>query len=277
MTPSTGTAETSRPLRIGVSACFFHADPERPVFKGKTLLYAEESMLDLIGRAGALALLIPRPVVAGTATGTSSGASVAAYVDLLDGLLLEGGSDVCPRTYGEEPQRPQWEGDEVRDRYEIELIHAFHDAGKPVLGICRGIQILNVAFGGTLYQDIATQVPGAADHRNWDIYDANRHEIDVAAGSRLADLYPGAGRVTVNSVHHQAVKDLADGFVVEAVSSTDGIVEAMRLPGGRFVAGVQWHPEFTPRGDTDQIAAEPVIDDFLAAAALAATGVQVGS
>lgn len=271
MSSATRSTGTSRPLRIGISACFFHADPERPVFKGKTLLYVEESMLDLVGRAGALALMIPRPVDA-----TSSGSpSVADYVDLLDGLLLEGGSDVCPRTYGEEPQRPQWEGDEVRDRYEIELIHAFHDAGKPVLGICRGIQILNVAFGGTLYQDIATQVPGSADHRNWDLYDANRHEIDVVAGSRLADLYPGAGRVTVNSVHHQAVRDLADGFVVEARSSTDDIIEAVRLPGERFLAAVQWHPEFTPVAGSDQISAEPVIDDFLAAAALGATGIHV--
>jgi putative glutamine amidotransferase len=253
---STGS---SRPLRIGISACFFHADPERPVFKGKTLLYAEESMLDLVGRAGALALMVPRP--------TPAGPGVADYVELLDGLLLEGGSDVCPRTYGEEPRRPSWEGDEARDRYEIELIHAFHDAGKPVLGICRGIQILNVAFGGTLYQDIATQVPGSADHRNWDIYDANRHEVDLVAGTRLAGLYGEAGRVTVNSVHHQAVQQLAGGFVVEATSATDGIVEAVRLPGDRFVAGVQWHPEFTPLGDPDQIPAEPVVDDFLAAVA----------
>ncbi|MGZ4693564.1 MAG: gamma-glutamyl-gamma-aminobutyrate hydrolase family protein [Acidimicrobiales bacterium] len=267
----------SRALRIGISACFFHADPDRPVFKGKTLLYAEESMLDLVGRAGALALMGPRPVGAPSSGAPSNRPAIDAYGDLLDGLLLEGGSDVCPRSYGEEPMRPQWEGDEPRDRYEIELIHAFHDAGKPVLGICRGIQILNVAFGGTLYQDIATQVPGSVDHRNWDIYDANRHEVDLVAGSRLAALYGDADRVTVNSVHHQAVKDPADGFVVEAMSTTDGIVEALRLPGERFVAGVQWHPEFTPLGATDQIPAEPVIDDFLAAAALAATGVQVAS
>ena len=130
----------ARPLRIGVSACFFHADPTRPVFKGKTLLYAEESMLDLLGRCGALAYLIPRPA--------PNGPSIEDYVHDLDGLLLEGGSDVCPRSYGEEPLRPEWAGDEPRDRYEIDLIHAFHDAGKPVLGICRGVQILNVAFGG---------------------------------------------------------------------------------------------------------------------------------
>ena len=234
MTSPGGVAD--RPLRIGVSSCFFHADPLRPVFKGKTLLYAEESMLDLVGRSGALALMIPRP--------KGKGPTVVDYVDLLDGLLLEGGSDVCPRSYGEQPLRPQWEGDEPRDRYEIELVHAFHDAGKPVLGICRGIQILNVAFGGTLYQDITTQCPGSFEHRDWDIYDTNRHEVDLAAGSRLDALYggssgDGARRVTVNSVHHQAIKDLAPGFVVEAVSATDGVVEAVRRTDDRFVAAVQ--------------------------------------
>ncbi len=245
------------PLRIGVSACFLHADPARPVFKGKTLLYAEESMLDLLGRSGALAYLIPRP--------TPPGPTIDDYVGDLDGLLLEGGSDVCPRSYGEEPLRPEWEGDEPRDRYEIDLIHAFHEAGKPVLGICRGAQILNVAFGGTLYQDITTQVEGSFEHRDWDIYDANRHELELSPGSYLARLYDADGPVTVNSVHHQAVKDLAPGFVVEAVSVPDGIVEAVRLPGDPYLAGVQWHPEFTPLGDTEQLAPDPLVADFLAA------------
>ncbi|HEY5154279.1 MAG TPA: gamma-glutamyl-gamma-aminobutyrate hydrolase family protein [Acidimicrobiales bacterium] len=254
----------SRPLRIGISACFFHADPTRPVFKGKTLVYAEESMLDLVGRSGALTYLIPR--IAARADG--AGPSIADYVDDLDGLVLEGGSDVCPRSYGERPLRPEWEGDEARDRYEIELIHAFHDAGKPVLGICRGAQILNVAFGGTLYQDITTQVEGSFEHRNWEIYDTNLHEVHLAAGSHLADLYgvsgPGA-TVVVNSVHHQSVKDPAPGFEVEAVSVTDGIIEALRRPGAPFIAAVQWHPEFTPVGDTDQLAPDPLVADFLAA------------
>ena len=263
---TTDTAgDVDRPLRIGVSSCFFHADPERPVFKGKTLLYAEESMLELLGRSGALAYLVPRP--------TPGGPSIGAYVDDLDGLLLQGGSDVSPTSYGELVRRPAWDGDEPRDRYEIELIHAFHRVGKPVLGICRGIQILNVAFGGTLYQDIITQLPESFEHRNWDIYDVNRHQVEIAAGSRLAEVY-GLGDggvesgsiVTVNSVHHQAVKEVADGFVVEAVSVTDGIVEAMRRPGDRFVAAVQWHPEFTPVGDTEQLPPDPLVVDFLDAA-----------
>ena len=195
------SASPEERLRIGVSACFFHADPERPVFKGKTLLYAEESMLALLGRGGALAYLVPRP--------TPGGLPIDAYVDDLDGLLLQGGSDVSPLSYGEDPLRPQWAGDEPRDRYEIDLIRAFVDAGKPVFGICRGVQILNVAFGGTLYQDITTQQPGSFEHRDWDIYDHNLHEVELVEGSRLAAVYGGDGVVTVNSVHHQAVKDLS--------------------------------------------------------------------
>ena len=255
---------SERPLRIGVSSCFFHADHTRPVFKGKTLLYAEESMLALLGRSGALAYLVPRA--------TPAGPPVSAYVDDLDGLLLQGGSDVCPRSYGEEPLVPEWAGDEPRDRYEIELIHAFHDAAKPVLGICRGIQIVNVAFGGTLYQDITTQLPSSFEHRNWPIYDQNRHRVDLVAGSRLAEIEglaeapDAARRVVVNSVHHQAVKDLAPGFVVEAVSVDDGIIEAVRRPGAAFLAAVQWHPEFTPVDDGEQLPARPLIDDFLDAA-----------
>jgi putative glutamine amidotransferase len=270
--------EVDRRLRIGVSSCFFHADPERAVFKGKTLLYAEESMLELLGRCGALAYLVPRP--------TAGGPLVEAYVDDLDALLLQGGSDVSPTSYGELARRPAWGGDEPRDRYEIELIHAFHRVGKPVLGICRGIQILNVAFGGTLYQDIATQVPGSSEHRNWDIYDANRHQVEIVAGSRLAEVYglgDGAAEsgsrgsiVTVNSVHHQAVNELADGFVVEATSVTDGIVEAMRRPGDRFVAAVQWHPEFTPVGDAEQLPSDPLVVDFLDAAT-SSRSTQVGA
>ena len=250
-------------VRVGVSACLFPADPTRPIFKDKTLLYAEESMLALLGRSGALAYLVARP--------TPSGPALERYVADLDGLVLQGGTDVCPRSYGEEPLRPEWEGDAPRDTYEIELVQAFHAAGKPVLGICRGLQLLNVAFGGTLHQDIATQVPGALEHRNWDLYEANRHQIEIRPGSRLAEVYglgPGGDDpvVTVNSIHHQAIKDLADGFVVEARSTHDGIVEAVRRDAGPFVAGVQWHPEFTLVGDPGELPPDPLVADFVAVA-----------
>lgn len=246
----------ARPPRIGLSANFFHADPTRPVFKNKTLLYVEQSMSHWVASAGALTYLLP--------TVPDVGASISDLVTDLDGLVLQGGADVCPRTYGEEPLRPEWEGDEVRDRYEIELIHRFREAGKPVLGICRGAQMINVAFGGTLYQDISTQVDTELVHRDWEPYDENRHDVELVEGTRLAELYPGVRTATINSVHHQSVKEVGDELVVEARSVVDGVVEALRLDDrdGSYVAAVQWHPEWVEHRD-DLLPSEPVLRDFL--------------
>lgn len=230
--------------RIGVSACIMHADPMRALFKGKTLLYAEESMLTWLMSEGAIPLLLPR--AAGLV-------DAAALVDVVDGLVLQGGVDMSPRHYGEEPLRPEWSGDAARDQYEMELIRLCLDADKPVLGVCRGAQVLNVALGGSLYQDIATQHEAGHVHRNWDIYDQHGHAVAVEPGSRLARWYGFSGAEPVqartNSVHHQGVKRLGRDLVVEARSVPDGIVEAMRYEGrvnGRqpFAYGVQWHPEF---------------------------------
>jgi putative glutamine amidotransferase len=242
--------------RIGISASFFHADPERPVFKGKTLLYLDEAMSHWVASGGAVVYLIP--------TAPGSGPTIDEWVADLDGLVLQGGSDVCPRTYGEEPIRPEWEGDVVRDRYEIDLLNRFHEAGKPVLGVCRGAQVINVAFGGTLYQDISTQVAGALEHRDWHRYDRNEHELELVDGSGLAELYPGCGLARTNSVHHQAVKDLGRGLTVEARCRADGVVEAIRLddPAGRYVFGVQWHPEWV--GDREGLLPPgPILREFL--------------
>ena len=245
--------------RIGVASCFFHPDPDRLVFKGKTLLYVEQSRVWWVQSGGALTYPIPTLDPAGPVT-------VADVVDDLDGLLLHGGSDVCPRTYGEEPLRPEWEGDEIRDRYEIELIEAFHAAGKPILGICRGNQILNVAFGGTLWQDQREQGATERVHRSQELYDHNLHEVDLAPGCGLASLYPGKASVLVNSIHHQAVRDVAPGFAVEARSSDDGIVEAIRYDGDddRYAVGVQWHPEFFAGVDDGSMLDNgPILAEFL--------------
>jgi gamma-glutamyl-gamma-aminobutyrate hydrolase PuuD len=245
-----------RPPRIGLSANFFHPDHTRPVFKGKRLLYLDEAMSHWVSSGGALTYLVP------TVPGT--GSTVHDLVEDLDGLVLQGGADVCPRTYGEEPMKPEWEGDEHRDRYEIELIHRFREAGKPVLGVCRGAQIVNVAFGGTLYQDIATQVDTDLEHRDWEPYDENRHEVELVEGTALAELYPGVRTATINSVHHQSVKDLGDELVVEARSADDGVVEAIRLADGdgSYVAAVQWHPEWMG-GRDDLLSSQPILDEFL--------------
>jgi putative glutamine amidotransferase len=247
--------------RIGISACFFHADPSRPVFTGKTLQYVEQSVVHWVQSVGALALVIPSP----EGVTRRGDVTLADYAELLDGLVLEGGSDMWPGSYGETPLKPEWSGDRVRDEYEMALLRAFIDAGKPVLGICRGLQVLNVAFGGTLYQDIATLKPGSRTHRDAGLYDQHFHEIELVRGTRLAALYPDVQRITVNSVHHQAIRDLAPGFVVEAVSPDDDIIEALRWTGPSYIAAVQWHPEFHDWTRTDLLSGDPLLADFLAA------------
>ena len=170
-------------LKIGLSACFFHADPKRAIFKGKTLQYLEQSMAHWMMREGALVFLIPNPE-------PGSSVKLRDLVAQMDGLVLQGGSDVCPKSYGEKALKPEWEGDYIRDQYEIALTREFMTQDKPVLGVCRGAQLLNVAFGGTLYQDIETQVEGARNHRNWEIYDQNFHEIRIEEGTLLNDSIP---------------------------------------------------------------------------------------
>jgi putative glutamine amidotransferase len=239
--------ETNR-LKIGISACFFHADANRPIFTGKTLQYVEQSIVHWVQSSGAIAFVIPSP-----AGNTQRGdVLLEHYAALLDGLVLEGGSDMWPGSYGEEALRPEWNGDRVRDEYEIALARAFVAAGKPVLGVCRGLQVLNVAFGGALYQDIATQKPGALRHRDPKLYDRNFHAVEFVPGTRLASLYPAATTAIVNSVHHQGIKDLAPFMTVEARCPNDGLIEAIRYDNDRgpvksYVAAVQWHPEFHDR------------------------------
>ncbi|MGE5339163.1 MAG: gamma-glutamyl-gamma-aminobutyrate hydrolase family protein [Gemmatimonadota bacterium] len=247
-------------LKIAISACFFHADPARPIFTGKTLQYVEQSIAHWVQSGGALAVMIPSPE--GDTKRTD--VTLADYAQWLDGLVLEGGSDMWPGSYGELPLAERWQGDRIRDEYEIALSKAFVAAGKPVLGVCRGLQLLNVAFGGTLYQDIDTQLPGALAHRKPQLYDRNLHSIEFVPGTRLARLYEGQSGATVNSVHHQGIKDLARDFVVEARCPDDGIIEAFRWTGPSYVAGVQWHPEFHWQRE-HVLNDDAILQDFLAA------------
>ena len=197
--------------------------------------------------------------------------TLADYAAWLDGLVLMGGSDVWPGSYGEEPLKPQWNGDRIRDEYETALARAFVAAHKPVFGVCRGLQLLNVAFGGSLLQDIPTQHPAALAHRDAGLYDRNFHAIEFVPGTRLAQLYPDNERVTVNSVHHQGIKELAADFSVEARCPDDQMIEAIRWRGPSFVAAVQWHPEFHDPADRTVIDDSPILQDFLDAARRART------
>lgn len=258
-------------LRIGLTANLLPPDPGRRFYPPFALWYGEESMVSLFSRAGALAYLLPEPV---DAPGAPTAVDVVAD---LDGLVLTGGEDVAPTTYGHEPLRPEWSGQPRRDAYELALVRAALDAGVPVLGICRGHQLLNVAMGGTLVGDLPSQRPETVEHRNQQRYHHTRHAIELVAGTGLAALYPGTTRASVNSVHHQAIDELGDGLVVEARCPDDGVVEAVRLGGSApgsagWAVGVQWHPEFDRATDLDgglpddHLDATPLLDEFLAAA-----------
>jgi putative glutamine amidotransferase len=251
-------------LKIGISACFFHEDSQRAVFKGMTLQYIEQNVAHWLMQRDVLALMVPSPE--GRTKRAGSKATVDAYAAELDGLVLMGGSDVCPESYGEKALQPAWNGDRIRDDYEISLLRAFMALRKPVLGICRGAQIINVAQGGTLWQDLGAQVPGALNHRNWEIYAENCHATAFVTGTGLASLYPGATVVKTNSVHHQAVKALGRDLVVEAWSEPDHIVEAIRYTGPGYLFAVQWHPEFHAPDDPSFLDDTPILDEFVATA-----------
>ena len=248
-------------LKIGISACFFHPDPYRKVAASKTLQFIEQSTAHWVMSLGALPFMVPAP----SGDTFRGDVAVADYARALDGIVMHGGADVWPGSYGEEPLRPEWAGDRVRDEYEMALVRAFSAAGKPVFGICRGLQLINVAHGGTLYQDIATQKPGSRTHRDADAYDLNFHDVNVLPGTRLADLLGGSGNHTINSVHHQGIKDLAFGFKVEATSPDDGVIEAIRATNGAWIHAVQWHPEFH-RAGLGVVDDTPLLQDFLDAA-----------
>jgi len=165
-----------------------------------------------------------------------------ALLDHVDGLLLTGGADVDPGLYGEQPHETVTQVIPERDALEIALSRGALRRDMPLLAICRGQQVLNVATGGTLVQDLPSQWKGAVNHdpdvERW----SPAHDVKILPGTRLREIL-GRDRVTVNSFHHQAVRQPGEGLVVSAYSEGDDVVEAIEVPGRRLAVGVQWHPE----------------------------------
>jgi putative glutamine amidotransferase len=206
-----------------------------PEMRGVSRFALSNGYVRCVARAGGLPFLLPnvRPEAA------------PAYLARLDGVVLSGGLDVDPCHYGEEPRPGLGTVDQVRDAFELELCRAAREQGIPTLAICRGIQIMNVAFGGTLLQDIPAQVERPVRHAQQALRrDALSHSVDVVPGTRLHAV-AGAERVRVNSFHHQAVDRPAPGLTVSA-RAPDGCVEGLEDPGHPFLLGVQWHPERRP-------------------------------
>jgi putative glutamine amidotransferase len=165
-----------------------------------------------------------------------------AMLDGMGGLVLTGGEDVTPALYGAQPHPALGNVNGERDAFEIALVHAARERRLPTLAICRGIQIANVALGGTLIQDLPSEWPNALTHDGDWTRDTRVHDVSIVAGSRLAKAL-GATQLVANSLHHQAVGTVAPGLATVA-QAPDGVVEGVEWPGGDWwMEGVQWHPE----------------------------------
>jgi putative glutamine amidotransferase len=221
-----------RPL-IGVVAQTHHLGDDRPAHDGQSRRYT-----DTVARAGGLPVIVPL-----LADDTNT---LDDLLDSLDGLLLAGGMDVEPNRYGETRRPECGPSDPDRDRVEIRLAKRAVDRQMPLLAVCRGLQLLNVACGGSLYQDIPTQVPAAEKHdctvaQGFGDRAFAAHMVTVKPNTRLADIL-GTSQVPVNSIHHQAVKDVGQGLVATGFAP-DGIIESMEGLCPSFCLAVQWHPE----------------------------------
>jgi putative glutamine amidotransferase len=185
------------------------------------------------------------------------------YLDRLDGLLLTGGDDPHAHLFGEEPHPAIETVDERRDLFEIALVRGARERGLPVLGICRGVQLINIALGGDIYQDIPAQTSGKVGHAQRRTDDGPWHRVEIRPGTLLARIL-GSDPREVNSFHHQACRRPGEGLVVSAESPEDGLIEALEEPNQPFFLGVQWHPELTPEREG------PLFRAFLEAARLRA-------
>ena len=186
--------------------------------------------------AGALPLMLPP---------TADERLCTQLMDLHDGLLLTGGQDVAPALYGERPRPECGPACGVRDAMELQLLRRALARGRPVLAICRGLQLLNVALGGTLYQDLPSQHPSPLTHHQPPPYDRPVHEVSIMPATPLHALL-GMRQLAVNSYHHQGIRTLAPPLRVMA-RAADGLIEAVWLADRPFVWGVQWHPEYAYR------------------------------
>lgn len=215
---------------IGITPDWHEARPEAPFARYELKVPYAEAVL----RVGGLPFVLPY---------SDDPTCVDAFLDRVSGLLVTGGAfDIPPAAYGEAAREGMGPLKEGRTTFETALMRAALKRNMPVLGVCGGMQLLNVVLGGSLYQDIHREVSGAREHSQKHDRSQPQHPVEVRAGTMLADAL-GHGPLMVNSVHHQAVKRLGSQVVSSAVAP-DGVVEAIESTAHAFAMGVQWHPEF---------------------------------
>lgn len=217
-----------RPL-IGISGSM---EPE------KKKVFLLQAYFDAISRAGGLPVLLDP---------AADEQAIREYAGLLDGLMLAGGGDVEPHHFGQEPIEQLGETTPLRDRFELALLKEAAQMGLPVFGICRGLQVMNVSAGGTLYQDLKTQHPerglSLMEHKQTAAYEVPTHKVAIMQNSLLSSLYAGdEDTAMVNSMHHQAIDRVSPEYRVTAVGR-DGVVEAIEHRSRKNWFAVQWHPE----------------------------------
>ncbi len=207
------------------------------------------SYTDSVERAGGIPIVLP--YLENTKTTLES-------LTLCDGLVFTGGGDIEPYRYGEAVSELCGKPEKERDETEICVFDAFFTTGKPILGLCRGEQLINVALGGTLYQDIPSAINTNIAHRQTEGHFEFSHSVNVIDGTPLRELF-GCERVTVNSFHHQSVKTLGNELKVMA-KADDGVIEAFWHTGERYLRGYQWHPE---RLSNKDVYCMKIFEDFI--------------
>jgi len=233
--PEQSHATSSTGPLIGITANVATKDASRLYYRNKELHYIDASVSEAVRRAGGIPIILPIP----------ANPDDLAAAEMCAGIVLSPGLDVHPSSYGcrlAPSRRGKLEVRE-RDEYEMELVRQAATCGTPLLGICRGLQVINVALGGSLFQDLDNN-SRATKHRDLNCYDRNRHNVSVAPGSILARTSPASEQPVV-SVHDQAVARLGN-FLTPTASADDGIIEALEYQGHPFLVGVQWHAEWMP-------------------------------
>lgn len=231
----------SKPL-IGITPDVGRSPVAHSANRGEPLVILQERYARAILEAGGIPLILPV---------FPDRTAIQEMLDRLDGVLLSGGNfDIHPKFYGEEPIRALGEVKEERTQFELGLLSSALERDLPLLGVCGGAQAINVALGGSLYQDIASQIPDAGEHQKGRLKEAGGHKINIRNRTNLKQIV-GRKTLEVNTTHHQAVKKLGKGLIVNATAE-DGVIEGIESQEHSFVLGVQWHPEFLTERDSSQ-------------------------